>query len=619
MSALNGIRKLFGDLHQADHTGSGSEEPMVERSRSVGAGGGARRRGTDDDYVVVDHGSTHSSPTAENPRNSLASSRTLLDSAARQSADLGQRRTADAPMEWATSSVPINLGKAYSPILFFKLARAPPDPTSLDVDGDRQLYLIIATKGTMHVYENVGRSWRLVIDLYVPSQPRSVELVRIKPQKRRSSSGRDRSHSGSSGRGKHARWPSWDLTDLGIFVSLRDKERAVVISLFDSSVREVDAPPPLADAKRSGRSSRAANRGSMNEFPQGLSDDLVGGSVGSSSSGGGGSDGGFLADSKEGWSHLFEFTFGRRLLRAAAAAAAAAVDPSASAIPSSVLFLTKGRLTYVVVPPLGGGGRGAGGGVVGGGVEAAHSGEGSSSNRTELLPVHTFNWTWPPNRVVALVPREDELSRNKNADAGEDAERGQSTTTTTFPIVLVSFSNTGVEVQEGYVDVLALASSLRQQQHHGSTPPQPPPPTTSGGKTRPFFISLEDQRAAAMLAKSSTARGKAVEEVAEEPEGKALYDFGENAGCFQSFFRLTPIFFGMPGTPIGFLCAAGPCWTTMLEGEPRSSSQTASPDAPRREEEYNDDDDDDDDERAVRGKSEDVDGRGVLWWVRKPG
>jgi hypothetical protein len=529
VSALHGIRKFFSDP-QADQFANEDSPGKGSRHQPP------LRRPTDEDYVVVSAESAQSSPIRESARDSLTtsrsfgsfeSSRTLVGST-----QPAAPRTTDTPVGWATASVPINLGKSHSPILFFKVARAPPDPTptsrasappapshlrssSTGSAETNRLYLIIATKASLHVFESEERSWHLVVDLYVPSQPRAVDLVRITPHNRaRSSSTHDRT--ASTGKGRHSRRLSAESAGLGVFVSL-NKDRAVVISLSDSSVREVDTPllpQHVGDGKRSARS-RAAQRASMIGYSQGLSDELVGGSFGNRGTSSADSDSIHSIESskenqRDGWNHFFEFILGHR--------------SAGPGMPLSLLFATKDRLTHVILPPLGG--AHAKDGVPHGPDSAHHLNRSSSLSggaggylpRLQPRPVHTFTWLSAPNRVVALVPP---TPRGRNE--GDDHY-------STFPIVLAAFSATGVEVQEGHINLAALRSAPQQQQQQqrlGVVTTTPSSPVSV-----PFFVPLDRGPDSATLPPSpaTASQGSCTtseQDEIEEREGKASYDYGE--------------------------------------------------------------------------------------------
>lgn len=94
------------------------------------------------------------------------------------------------PLEWANSSVALSLPKGHSPILFFRICRAPPATQALPMGNyedegaglrpDQFMYALVVTVAKLvYVYESVPaeqRRWQLLKELYVSDRQHVTDL-----------------------------------------------------------------------------------------------------------------------------------------------------------------------------------------------------------------------------------------------------------------------------------------------------------------------------------------------------------------------------------------------------------------------------------------------------------
>jgi hypothetical protein len=248
------------------------------------------------------------------------------------------------------------------------------------------LYLAVATKpiapsrtALVYIFESrpsEKRTWALGSELYVPSTPRTMDLVRFTPPTNRP--GVDRSCSAARPL-PHARSAS-TVDDLSLFITTRDK--AIVIVLADASVHELEAPTasPLDGRIRSG--SRASDPMVKRTGPHGgrRQSAIYDGAENTSAE----SVASYHAPSANAWTSVVELRL-----------------PWLDRSMPPAYLITRGPFSYLSPAPL-----------------ASH----------RLRPHSTIRWRISPVHVVALVPSSGVRKRH---------------------VVLVGFTATGLEVQEG--------------------------------------------------------------------------------------------------------------------------------------------------------------------------
>lgn len=344
-------------------------------------------------------GTATACPTGEHgPSLALRSSTTSVGVSRNASiASVADKRFADLPIEWASSSITLALPKGHAAITGAKLLLPPNKPEVATIsrsdseDDVRQadqpswLYLAVSTKAVppsraalVYVFESrpggERRTWALGSELYVPSAPRQVEMVRFASPPLANTSSCDK-----ASRSLPQARSSSPKDDLSLFVATRDK--AIAIILADSSVHELEVTTPAPD-HRMRSTSRASD--SAVKRPS-------------------------LHGSKR-HSALYEAlenTSAESLLHSSSSSSfTSCLEIALPWLPTSsshAYLITKGHTSYFVAAPL-------------------------ASNR--MRPMSTVHWRSLPVRVVALCPA-----------SGIEARK----------LVLVAFSSTGIEVQEGII------------------------------------------------------------------------------------------------------------------------------------------------------------------------
>ncbi|KAK4058197.1 hypothetical protein OIO90_000936 [Microbotryomycetes sp. JL221] len=154
--------------------------------------------------------------------------------------DVSRRSTSETtdellamPLEWFHSSLPLPLPRGHGPILFIRRTRLPCINSNVHTStlrderqADGWLFLLVATTRTIYVFESNSmekRTWKLTKQLFSPSTPTDMELVRI----------------GSNSTSQASIAPDYP-SDLALVLTMSTK--AVLIYLNDSSVIELDLP-----------------------------------------------------------------------------------------------------------------------------------------------------------------------------------------------------------------------------------------------------------------------------------------------------------------------------------------------------------------------------------------
>ncbi|BGP12950.1 hypothetical protein JCM10213v2_000867 [Rhodosporidiobolus nylandii] len=265
--------------------------PPPPRSRSSSASGSP--------LVAPPAGPSQPAPSPSSPaRTALPSVPSVLGASTSERLAL--------PLEWATTSVPLPLPKAHSPILFFRLFRMPPPPppppspqpaneedsdssdeNDWTAEGRRKriereeqrgrLFLVVATAKSVYLYESKAgakRTWSLTREFFAPSTPKFVRLVRrTSPPTSTDFSPSSSSLAASSKPPSHRSSPSSSHLpvpssayppDLHLLLGLSHK--LVLIRLGDSAVSELEISPspslPTSTGAAAMGRSRSASAGS---------------------------------------------------------------------------------------------------------------------------------------------------------------------------------------------------------------------------------------------------------------------------------------------------------------------------------------------------------------------
>lgn len=191
----------------------------------------------------------------------------------------------ELPLQWAKRFISLDLPRiqAHGPILFIKLSNSPtqgfnpisnrfdqiigsdlpaalrpksrgsdgPDDESSRSNGDGWWYLIIATKQLIFVMEsqpNPQRKWHLRAEMSAPFTAKTANLVLAEFPK--TNHVRTSSQSRHSSISRRAHNPRIGLGELAVLITM--KEYAVVVSLSDLSVRELDLQGALVATQTTG-------------------------------------------------------------------------------------------------------------------------------------------------------------------------------------------------------------------------------------------------------------------------------------------------------------------------------------------------------------------------------
>ncbi|PLW45917.1 hypothetical protein PCASD_08639 [Puccinia coronata f. sp. avenae] len=406
----------------------------------------------------------------------------------------------DLPLQWAKQTISLNLPRiqAYGPILFIKLSNSPvpgfnPINDQLDQINDSQSipsglrprsrartddgeddsnalndgwwYLIIATKQMIFVMESQPasqRTWHLCAEMSAPFTAKSAHLVlsefprsnhsRTASQSRASTLLSRRSHNPRLGYGELA-------------VLLTMKEYAVVISLSDLSVRELDLQGTVTASQSTASisaytSSLRPTTGSFsglsnlervqNNFkPFGRHTPPTTGSIEP-----------VLINKrvKDGLGMARDEGFqveNRRLSRLVSDRRWAGCEELLIPVP-----ITRGYLTYAVICPFGYEfrRRSSQREPSGSGIEQRAGLAGGLPPPLLLKPVHTFTWRAMPVKLQAQIiptPRKWAKFQEKKELPG-GAQSDQNSSSDEVFCCLTAFTASSVEVQEGFISLKFL-------------------------------------------------------------------------------------------------------------------------------------------------------------------
>ncbi|EFP88661.2 uncharacterized protein PGTG_14627 [Puccinia graminis f. sp. tritici CRL 75-36-700-3] len=437
----------------------------------------------------------------------------------------------ELPLQWAKQTISLDLPRiqAHGPILFIKLSNSPVpgfnpindqldqinDSKSLPVglrsrsrartdDGDDEShghmpndgwwYLIIATKQMIFVMEsqpNPQRTWHLCAEMSAPFTAKTAHLVLSEFS--RSSNNRTASHSRTPTLSRRPLNPRLGYGELAVLLTM--KEYAVVISLSDLSVRELDLQGTVATSQTTSNISSYTNtlrpttgsfsglsqleRVQNNFKPFGRNVSSIAGSIEPVLINKRGKDGfgisrddGFQVESRRAsrlvsdrrWAGCEELLIpvpsqARNSQDTTGAGSREEVSTEEDHHLRAIYLVTRGYLTYAVICPFGYESR-----------SRSSRAEQSSSCIDQhaglagalplpllLKPVHTFTWRAIPVKVQAqIIPipsKWAKVEKKKDAEGGADDPQGSNDEVF---CCLTAFTASSVEVQEGFISLKVL-------------------------------------------------------------------------------------------------------------------------------------------------------------------
>ncbi|KAK4054789.1 hypothetical protein OIV83_000713 [Microbotryomycetes sp. JL201] len=341
-----------------------------------------------------------------------------------QGAELGERFS--LPLAWIQSSVLLPLPRGHGPILFFERIQMPcRNETGRRAVREEQdvhgyLFLIVATARTIYVFESRAterRTWKLSKELFAPSTPTNVSLVRLR----------------SALTSDTGPYPA----DLAIFLGM--SSRAALINLNDSSVTELDLPGSSSGRHRS-KSSVSASSSLSAKSSLSARASVIGSQalhhVSSLVEGSKAVPAGIRGSEKQ-------IALGKKLDDALAVEGLTNADGRWSACLSLTVNATDDEMLHMVL-------------ITRGNLTHLLVNEGSTlDSSSRLLPLHTFIWpssSVPIYDVTALVRRNS--LKPTFAAAGF------------VHLLLIGFVPTGLVAQEGILDTALLNLLIRSKSTH---------------------------------------------------------------------------------------------------------------------------------------------------------
>lgn len=436
----------------------------------------------------------------------------------------------DLPLQWAKQTISLNLPRiqAHGPILFIKLCNSPmpgfnPINDQLDQIQDSQSipaglrsrsrartddgeddsntlndgwwYLIIATKQMIFVMESqptAQRTWHLCAEMSAPFTAKSAHLVLSEFPRPNSNRAASQSRLSTISRRSHN--PRLGYGELAVLLTM--KEYAVVISLSDLSVRELDLQGTVTASQTaasissytSGRRPTTASSFSSLSNLERVQNNLK--PFGRNSSPMTGSIERVLTNKrvKDGFGIVRDEGFqveNRRSNRLVSDRRWAGCEELLVPIPSqpahsentadagvchdaeeqdahhlrAIYLVTRGYLTFAVICPFGyeSRRRSPPREQSGSGIDQ-HSGAASGVPPPLLLkPVHTFTWRAIPVKVQArIIPTPSKWAKVDEKTETGDAQVGENPSNDEVFCCLTAFTASSVEVQEGFISLKFL-------------------------------------------------------------------------------------------------------------------------------------------------------------------
>lgn len=268
-SALSGIKKWFGDQSAGGPRGKSIDSlsrPMGRMSehlsRSSLDSGKTDFSGSDVTTRTSSKMKGHVTSPSSSSTESFVGNYNFTDS------------FGDQPLEWACSYVPIHNGKDSGSVLFFELANLYDDSAVVEdfenhygsaspVSRSNSLmsfssehrstkrnrkhvpgspFLLVTTKTTVNIYKSVNHGFQFVSEYYLPVAPKFVRLLRDVDAVYHGAPSLKRSNASSVSMSRILTSDNDILHSAYLFVGLRGKKRAVMISVADSSVIEITIP-----------------------------------------------------------------------------------------------------------------------------------------------------------------------------------------------------------------------------------------------------------------------------------------------------------------------------------------------------------------------------------------
>ncbi|OAV90966.1 hypothetical protein PTTG_28138 [Puccinia triticina 1-1 BBBD Race 1] len=434
----------------------------------------------------------------------------------------------ELPLQWAKQTISLNLPRiqAHGPILFIKLSNSPvpgfnPINDQLDQindslpaglrsrsrartdDGDDEpkghtpndgwWYLIIATKQMIFVMESQPtpqRTWHLCAEMSAPFTAKTAHLVLSEFSRSNNNNSRAASHSRTSTLSRRTLNPRLGYGELAVLLTM--KEYAVVISLSDLSVRELDLQGAIAASQTTTSISSYTTttlRPTTGSFsglsqlernfkPFGRNSSSISGSIEPvlvnkriKDGFGKSKDDGFQVENRRSnrlvsdrrWAGCEELLIPvpsqtPNCQNTAGAGGRDEVESEEEHHLRAIYLVTRGYLTYAVICPFGyeSRSRSSTREQSSSGIDQ-HSGLAGGLPLPLLLkPIHTFTWRAIPVKVQAqIIPTP---SKWKNVDGKKDPGGGPGSRPSSDEVFccLTAFTASSVEVQEGFISLKFL-------------------------------------------------------------------------------------------------------------------------------------------------------------------
>ncbi|KAH9814726.1 hypothetical protein DFH28DRAFT_1027899 [Melampsora americana] len=452
----------------------------------------------------------------------------------------------ELPLQWAKQFTSLDLPRinAHGPILFIKLARSPiPGFNSLNdaVDGmdfdaipmglrsrafsvtdhddedshdddlpndpnhgsPKTLYLIIATKQIIFVLESLPgpkRTWQLCSEMAAPFGPKTVDLISsqfTRPSNQRSSMMSSAPNSRNSVLSTRHNGASIGCGEESVLVTM--KEYAVVISLSDLCVREVEFQGAMSTRQSTSAAGQLGNgrkmtggslsslasldsvQATLMNLPRpGTSSNLASETILTGrriGEGDGTRDDGFRVDNRRvnraandrRWIGCEELLIPVTLpSREMDQVGNPSRNRMSRIVIRSLYLITRGHLTHVVLSPLGHESS----------VRKRSPRKSEQTSHTAnnpvgipspivLKPIHTFTWRAAPVKVRGhIISTPQEWDSRKLPKVQKSSSTDESSSKDELFCCLTAFTSTGIEVQEGFISLDSLRSGWKT--HEGT-------------------------------------------------------------------------------------------------------------------------------------------------------